>query len=34
VVGLAGRPDRDQQHCYHQAATVNQSYVELYLNDK
>ena len=22
--GRAGRPDRDQQHCYHQAPTVNQ----------
>ena len=22
--GLAGRPDHDQQHCYHQAPTVNQ----------
>jgi hypothetical protein len=22
VVGLAGRPDHDQQHCYHHAATV------------
>jgi hypothetical protein len=25
VVGPAGRPDHDQQHCYHQAPTVNQS---------
>jgi hypothetical protein len=24
VVGPAGRPDHDQQHCYHQAPTVNQ----------
>jgi hypothetical protein len=24
VVGLAGRLDHDQQHCYHQAPTVNQ----------
>jgi len=24
VVGPAGRPDYDQQHCYHQAPTVNQ----------
>ena len=24
VVGLAGRPDHDQQRCYHQAPTVNQ----------
>jgi len=23
--GLAGRPDHDQQHCYHHAPTVNQS---------
>jgi hypothetical protein len=23
VVGPAGRPDHDQQHCYHQAPTVN-----------
>ena len=22
--GRAGRPDHDQQHCYHQAPTVNQ----------
>jgi hypothetical protein len=22
--GRAGRPDHDQQHCYHQALTVNQ----------
>jgi len=22
VVGPAGRPDHDQQHCYHQAPTV------------
>jgi hypothetical protein len=22
VVGLAGRPDHDQQHCYHHAPTV------------
>jgi hypothetical protein len=22
VVGPAGQPDHDQQHCYHQAATV------------
>jgi hypothetical protein len=22
--GLAGRPDYDQQHCYHHAPTVNQ----------
>jgi len=22
--GWAGRPDHDQQHCYHQALTVNQ----------
>ena len=22
--GPAGRPDHDQQHCYHQAPTVNQ----------
>jgi hypothetical protein len=22
--GRAGRPDNDQQHCYHQAPTVNQ----------
>jgi hypothetical protein len=22
--GWAGRPDHDQQHCYHQAPTVNQ----------
>jgi len=25
VVGQAGPPDHDQQHCYHQAPTVNQS---------
>jgi hypothetical protein len=24
VVGPAGRPDHDQQHCYHHAPTVNQ----------
>jgi hypothetical protein len=24
VVGLAGRPDHDQQYCYHQAPTANQ----------
>jgi hypothetical protein len=24
VVGPAGRPNHDQQHCYHQAPTVNQ----------
>ena len=24
VVGPAGWPDHDQQHCYHQAPTVNQ----------
>jgi hypothetical protein len=24
VVGPAGRPDHDQQHCYYQAPTVNQ----------
>jgi len=24
VVGLAGRPDHDQQQCYHQVPTVNQ----------
>jgi len=24
VRGRAGRPDHDQQHCYHQAPTVNQ----------
>jgi len=24
VVGPAGRPDHDQQRCYHQAPTVNQ----------
>jgi hypothetical protein len=24
VVGPAGRPDHEQQHCYHQAPTVNQ----------
>ena len=24
AVGPAGRPDHDQQHCYHQAPTVNQ----------
>jgi len=23
--GRAGRPDHDQQHCYHHAPTVNQS---------
>ena len=23
--GRAGRPDHDQQHCYHQAPTVNQT---------
>jgi hypothetical protein len=23
--GRAGRPDHDQQHCYHQAPAVNQS---------
>jgi hypothetical protein len=22
--GRAGRPDHDQQHCYHEASTVNQ----------
>ena len=22
--GRAGRPDHDQQHCYHQALTINQ----------
>ena len=22
--GRAGRPDQEQQHCYHQALTVNQ----------
>ena len=24
VVGPAGRPDHDQQHCYHHVPTVNQ----------
>jgi hypothetical protein len=24
VVGPAGRPDHDQQHCYHHVSTVNQ----------
>jgi hypothetical protein len=24
VVGPAGQPDHDQQHCYHQVPTVNQ----------
>jgi hypothetical protein len=24
VVGPAGRPDHDQQHCYHHIPTVNQ----------
>jgi len=22
MIGLAGRPDHDQQHCYHQGPTV------------
>jgi hypothetical protein len=25
VVGPAGRPDHDQQHCYHHVPTVNQT---------
>jgi hypothetical protein len=25
VVGPAGRPDHDQQHCYHHVPTVNQA---------
>jgi hypothetical protein len=24
VIGPDGRPDHDQQHCYHQAPTVNE----------
>jgi hypothetical protein len=24
VIGPAGRPEHDQQHCYHQTPTVNQ----------
>jgi hypothetical protein len=31
VVGPAGRPDNDQQHCYHHVPTVNQRLLLLLL---